>query len=324
MHNSEINIREYAPGDEYGIVNLFNSSDSRFVRNVNFWKWSNCNNYNNGFISVVAELKDGSIIGHYSIVDREIIYMNKVRTIGFGQQAVTHYQYRGLDNILNICQQIYSLAASRYDYLYAFPNNNMFPIKKRLLNWTDLGEFNADVIDIEKIPSGVKQTNETRQIFALPKEVDGILRYPSDQICLKNNSEFLNYRFVNNPINQYTMFGAFDEAQRLVGYIIAKLYYDKNLNKLLGHLVDYEATQNVELVFNDLLNESKRFFEFYGVDLIVFWNQKNLYKQYFDQHINKEKKGFMTNFGLLELNPSIPSISSINQWSFSMAHSDAF
>ena len=250
--------------------------------------------------------------------------MNKVRTIGFGQQAVTHYQYRGLDNILNICQQIYSLAASRYDYLYAFPNNNMFPIKKRLLNWTDLGEFNADVIDIEKIPSGVKQTNETRQIFALPKEVDGILRYPSDQICLKNNSEFLNYRFVNNPINQYTMFGAFDEAQRLVGYIIAKLYYDKNLNKLLGHLVDYEATQNVELVFNDLLNESKRFFEFYGVDLIVFWNQKNLYKQYFDQHINKEKKGFMTNFGLLELNPSIPSISSINQWSFSMAHSDAF
>lgn len=320
----KIEIRDYAPGDENGISLLFNSSDPKHPRNISYWRWSNSESVNNDFLSAVAEY-EGKIIAHYSLMGIDVLYGAQVWRVGFGQQAIVHKNFRNLTIICELTKHIFAKAREKYEFLYAFPNNEIFPIKTTLLGWQAVGAFGANVIDLDTSEFTKDHSIDIKPIFEFNNNIYNV---PKDNnnayIYFFKNPAFLNWRFFSHPLNYYFVFGAYKNNKN-VGYIVLKFYYNNELRKNIGHIVDYEIQEFDVNVLSSLLYESKTFFLFNNVKEIVFWNRNLRNINFFDKVISKKDSGFMTNFGLLLFDLKKYSVAlDLGKWSFTMANSDAF
>lgn len=321
---NDIIIREYQDRDEQGITLLFNTSDPRHQRNIGYWKWSNPNSVNHDFLSAVAEYK-GEIVAHYSLLGVDASYKQRILRVGFGQQAVAHKKFRNLNIIVNLASYIFRMAEGKYAFLYAFPNDTFFPVKTSLLGWHKAGIFNADVIDLKSLNIKNSGNITVRQINRFEHALDNLFdQNDEDRLYFKKSARFLNWRFFAHPINYYVVYAAYLKNE-IVGYIVLKIYYQEGLARSIGHFVDYEVKDADTDILDSLLKRSKEFFLFHGVNEIVFWNRSLRHKAFFERFITKQNSGFKTNCGILLFDTAnCGALLNIDNWSFSMANSDAF
>lgn len=324
IDSKKIRIRDYTPGDENGIALLFSSSDPRHPRNISYWRWSNSDSVNKDFLSAVAEY-EGKIVAHYSLMGIDVLYGTQVWKVGFGQQAVVHKNFRNLTVVCELAKHIFTKAQEKYEFLYAFPNNEFFPIKTTLLGWQAVGVFGSDAIDLDTSDFKKNHSIGIKPIFKFDSNIYSATKDNNkDHIYFSKNPAFLNWRFFSHPLNYYFVFGAYDNNKN-VGYIVLKFYYNNELRKNIGHIVDYEVKDSDINVLSSLLYESKNFFLFNDVKEIVFWNRNLRNKDFFDKVISKQNSGFMTNFGLLLFDQKKCNVAlDLGKWSFTMANSDAF
>ncbi|MCG8565874.1 MAG: hypothetical protein MI747_12410 [Desulfobacterales bacterium] len=312
--------RPYQDGDEHGITTLFLSSDPRHSRSVQYWNWSNSQRWNQDYLSQVSESQN-RIIGHYAFAGVPVYYKNRRLRVASSQQAVIHKNHRDLSTLVTLYQEIEKRAAQRYDFVFGFPNDHIFPIKTTLFQWVEIAEFQAHEIPVTALPKTGKAPLKIREIHSFP--VDFTAPGPEDKFHVLRSADFLNWRFFNHPINHYTLLGAY-HGETLVGYLVLKLYMPRDGSGPVGHFIDYAARRGDTSILSPLLAEARRFFQFNGIQTILFWNRLHPYVEFMGALCNGNR-GFSTHLGIRNFNPELaPAATALGNWSFSMADSDAF
>jgi len=318
-----IRIRDYRPGDEYGITTLFRVGDPRHERSVEYWRWSNSGSIYGNFLSSVAEYDD-TIIGHYALVGFPLLVGKHRMHAAFGQQAVIHPRFRNLKVFMDLACEVFRRAKKVYDVLYAFPNDRMVELKTSLLGWTRVERFAASEVRVDALPAEIPRTLRVRRL-------DGYGEIPADwydpaegEIALAGGGAFLEWRLARHPIYHYVTL-AVTEGGIQIGYMVLKLYREPDTGETIGHLIDYETVGGETRPLVGLLAAARGFFQFHGIQRLRFWNKKKPYQEFFNTLFPDHREAFESNLAVLPLvDQSKDILVRPDHWSFAMVHSDAF
>ena len=126
--------------------------------------------------------------------------------------------------------------------------------------------FNKSKISSLK-PESSCDINEERYVT---KEFEELWRRCSDnwKIGIVRDKEYLEWRFVKHPENDYCFFTA-HKNRELLGYIVTNIV--KNRDLVEGRIVDYVIKDNLKEVFLSLLLEALEKFKKEGCDLVSTW-----------------------------------------------------
>ena len=328
--NIETRVRPYQNGDEHQIVDLFRISSDR-IRTVDFFKWANLINPFSQSISLLLESEDNSIVGHYSVMKVELVYKDRLIKAGFGAQLVIHPLFRNFKFMWQLLQAAWSKSREEgLDFIYAFPNNNIWPIKNKLMGWKLVKVFSSHELDLKQtniIDSEVSEV-EFQRIDNLSPYKDLINKIYEDSknrfnnlVHIERNYDFVHWRFFQHPIEHYQFFLIRNKDKEFSGWTALKFYKKNDI--LYGHIVDLVVSN--EDMYMDLVKHVVKHFASCGVDIVSLWGNKTT--RYIYNEIGFVEKGFATNFGIILFENSIlgqVDLYNYNSWDLAMSYSDAF
>lgn len=304
--NFSWNLRKYREGDELSIVDLLNTV-FRNWKSLEYWKWWHKDNPAGSPIICLAEYNN-KIIGHYGIVPMKMKVGNTYLTGSVGCDAATHPEYQGkgiFSYVINKCYQ--DAAENNIPLTYGLANINLGPTYKRyewrghiclrinmikVLNWEPLlsryihNKFLIRVAayflgKIYRSNSEINIELEIKRIRYFDERFNIFWEDISKQfkIIVKRDQTFLNWRYVDHPVNKYTIFMAVKDDS-IFGYCILREERKENLRR--GQIVDILGLQNHYNVIGYLIQRALKHFKEKDIDYIsCHMSEKNPYKEIF-------------------------------------------
>ena len=322
-----VTLRSYRLGDERGIVDLATHVGPH-LRTIDYWNWQNTKNPFGPAIIELAE-ENGSIVGHYAVNRFKVRQKDSVYEAGFASQAYIHRGKRDLKLLMGITKRIWKRCADEgLSFVYGFPNDNIWAIKKRLMNWRTIADFKSYEYLLSQhgkpgslLKSAGKKDIKVGRLNSFGPGFDGF--EPHDCLHIPRTANFLNWRFFSNPLQHYLVFGAWVDEQP-AGYVVLKLR--RQAGRVLGHFVDLATSPaNRDVAVSTLFNSAFDMFVWQGVDVISCWSFKT---DPFHQMLVKagfEQTGFTTHFGYrLTREAPLAALDNADNWYITMADSDAF
>lgn len=312
-------------GDENKIIDLFLQGDHH-LRTKSYWNWINrLSPFGKSFIEV-AVLEE-SIIGHYGIVPVTLSIGDLKINCGFATQAIIHTSHRNLEIIHQLTERMWKRCEeSQLDFIYGFPNDNIWKIKQSIMDWKSIGDFKSFEVSIDKLLKKIKPVKsiKIKRLYSFGKEFDFLIKKSKiyNKISISKNSDYLNWRIFSHPLNHYIVLSSMYQNE-LTGYMVLKLFRKNNM--LYGHIIDFHSLEDqFEETISSLLSEAIIFFKWANVSKVSLWLfPENDYQKLFSS-FGFEYSGFNTHFGYRNINNSFNEINNINNWHLSMADSDAF
>lgn len=323
-------IRAYRKGDENRITDLFRISIDN-PRTVNYWKWANLKNPFSKSISLVVEDGDKNIVGHYAVMVFSLIYKDKSFKAGFGSQLVVHPHFRNFKLMWELLNNVWSISKENgLSFIYAFPNNNIWPIKNKLMNWELVREFHALELNLKESDVHYDKNSDIAlqhigNLSSYREIIDkiwmeGRCRY-KNLMHIERNYDFVNWRFFQHPLEHYPFYLVKNRNGIIIGWIAFKFYRKNRI--LYGHIVDFVIPD--EKLEDVLIRQAIKYFAWCGVDIISTWSSKAIKTKY--EEIGFREKGFVTNFGIKYLDEALieqAAITDYTMWDLNMSYSDAF
>lgn len=320
-----LTFRQLRAGDESGILDLFRAAgcphDSRF------WKWFNMQNpYGSTFARVAV--RDGKILGHYSVLPRKVYVGSRPLMAGLAVHAAVMPGERNLNTILRLCHEVYEdCRKAGMAFVYGFPNDRIWLVKTRLLDWKSVSDFtwlSVPISDLrERFPD--RDGANIRVITKFNENhVQIWVHLIKDYIICDRSAEFLNWRFQDHPEITYQMYEDSDQIGSLSGYIVLKVYQREE--KRYGHIVDVGTDPSqMEKVLKQLFGISVLWFESNDVDVVSCWMfPGSPYHGWLEEHGFREA-GLTTHFGCKILQEDVGTlVLERSRWYVAMGDSDAF
>jgi hypothetical protein len=261
----------------------------------------------------------------------ELVYKDRLIKAGFGAQLVIHPLFRNFKFMWQLLQAAWSKSQEEgLDFIYAFPNNNIWPIKNKLMGWKLVNVFSAHELDLKQtniIDSEVSEVEFQRIYNSSPYRdlINNIFKKSKNRfnnlIHIERNYDFVHWRFFQHPIEHYQFFLIKCKDKEIIGWTALKFYKKNDI--LYGHIVDL-ITYNEEMDI-DLVKQVVKHFVSCGVDIVLLWGNKTTRDIY--NEIGFVEKGFATNFGIILFENSIleqVDLYNYNSWDLAMSYSDAF
>lgn len=266
-------IRSYQPGDEKQILELDWQlfPDPWNKRDVPNWKWKHLGSNPAGKALVYVMEHEGKIIVHFAVVPYRIRYFGEdiLASHSIGSMVAPEYQGKGL--IKFVADKLFEEAVTRnIAFSYGFPNGLAYDLHIKLMGYRDL----MPIATLERSADGkISESTKGLKFLAINNfgpAVDKLWDAGKDtyQISVIRDAAFLNWRYLARPDQKYRAFGAY-EAERLVGYIVLKLYRDELVLK--GHIIDLFTLPRREDVARFLIEEGLNFFAKNGTNLESSW-----------------------------------------------------
>ena len=249
IDNLSIDFRLYESSDLEQILYLYrvcfgDHTTNTFIQkllsgdtSVLDWKYKNS-------MRVVALDRD-RIIGHSGTQQRKMIYGNKEINVAesVDLMVVPEFRRRGVATKLERYRENI-LLDQRVDMFLGFPNK----LSEALMR-TRSPEIPLYAIPLlEKTNLISKPWNDVYEIKEFGEDVN---KLPNSIDCTtKREPAYLNWRFVENPLNSYDIF--VQRTEQTQGYVILKKYNQT------GHVVDFMADSHETLV--NLLKFSEDYF----------------------------------------------------------------
>ncbi|MCR4321655.1 MAG: GNAT family N-acetyltransferase [Candidatus Brocadiaceae bacterium] len=324
----ETKIREYRKGDEHKITDLFRMS-SDHLRTLNYWRWANLKNPFSQSISLVVEDKSRNIIGNYSVMGFRLIYKDKFFKAGFGSQLVIHPRFRNFKLMWQLLNAVWSRSQEEgISFIFAFPNNNIWPIKNKFMDWKLVREFQSLELDVKGTGMRFEQNFEIRlqrisNLYPYRDMIERIWGNTNDRklIHLQKNYDFVNWRFFKHPVEHYPFYLVKNQNGIIIGWIALKFYKKKEI--LYGHIVDFIIAD--EKLKKTLIMLAVEQLTISGVDIVSTWGSgstKHIYEE-----IGFREQGFTTNFGIKffdDKHEEQVDLTTYAKWDLAMSYSDAF
>lgn len=329
-NNFRTGTRAYRKGDENQITDLFRISIDN-PRTVSYWKWANLKNPFSQSISLVVEDYDKNIVGHYSVMVLKLICKDRSFSAGFGAQLVIHPRFRNFKIMWELLNNVWSISKENgLSFIYAFPNNNIWPLKNKMMGWQLIKEFNALELDLKNAKLNHKEISEIKfqrigNLSQYKAVINNIWSKNSDKyknlIHIERTYDFVNWRFFRHPLEHYPFYLVKDRSGSIIGWMALKFYRKSGL--LYGHIIDYNIIG--EGLDSVLIRHAISYFSKNRVDVVSAWCSSVAKVAYDD--IGFVEKGFSTNFGIKPLDEDLDDMNGIfdyDGWDMAMSYSDAF
>ncbi|MBU1628313.1 GNAT family N-acetyltransferase [bacterium] len=303
---SKYSLRSYEKGDEDNILELFKRV---FGKNRTREEWNWRFKENPAGKSIIEVARDGDrIIGHYSVSPAKFLVQGS-EYIGMQEidLMVSPDYIKGLKKagvFIKLGKKLYeNVEKAGIKFTFGFPNQNSSPIGSKLLGWKAVAEIPLYSLYLttklikEKIKTNplkrflaillfkiyftcckLVRSLILRRCMAIEKidhfderaEVlwqDNGSKY---DIAIIRNSEYLNWRFFQHPLKEYTVYGIFRD-DNLAGYIALKTIISDSGGIKEGLIVDLFAEMDNSSVVKLLLVKAIDYFEKWGCDVIRGW-----------------------------------------------------
>lgn len=322
-------IKPFQINNEVEIARLFNLAFQRSLTSE-YWNWRFANNpfQKEPMISLMWE--DTKLIGHHAVSASEIFYKGQTLKFCLCGTAMTHpdYEFKGIYG--KLANNLYERIAKDYNVsaIITFPNRaaSHYSLVKKI-GYKNVGY----------LPTLRKKNNyiealevaEINTIFKFDAEhcefISQTVLYLGFDIYVNRSERYLNWRYIDNPNNNYHII-EYREEGSLKGLLIAKIYQEDIFKREVDiDIVDLFCTEDFNII-SKLLQ---------GITNVVLKlgytvNNLNCWISLFDRrHLELEKIGFtmcspITYFCIKSLGSELPDINQFEKWYISMGDSDIF
>lgn len=146
---------------------------------------------------------DSEIVGCYSTIPIEYFFYNQTFTFALSVDTMILEVHRGNPfNLKKIANLVYDLLLQdNVPFVFGFPNDNVYLVRKKILKWVDIGTLNYYILPIRigKIIKTLSPFNLFSQVFSrfisifLP--VNAVLEQKKYEIDKINDQAFIDYRY---------------------------------------------------------------------------------------------------------------------------------
>jgi hypothetical protein len=315
-----LEFRWYKPGDESHILNLFKTVFGKDMM-LDYWQWRFRDNPKGEQCILLAWDKE-ILVGHYAVSPLKLIHGDCIYKFALSMTTMVHPDWRNQKLFTRLASEVYQMLW-KHDYagVMGFPNDNSLPGFVSGLGWTH-------AFDIRKLRA-IKPRFEERVscssivvIETFDGEFDTLSQLPIGNVEVFCSSRYLNWRYVDNPINRYLIFVL--GTSSLDGYCICSIYNQGSYG-VECQIIDIRVI-NWELMLSLLKNVMVKVQQDMGIDIFTIWpvpdvNIMNQLRQLGFQDSNE-----ITHFGGI-INPHIPDLQKIwdsNLWFLTMGDSDNY
>lgn len=198
------------------------------------WNWKfNCDGRRPA--EVVLAYQSSRLIGHVAVLPHKAVVMGEEVYVGQGLDSMVSPEHQKQGLFGEMSSFLYQQLSPDISLMYAFPNNNNYVPRVRL-GWKPMYEipwYEKEVRACELSRRMSPMDIADGRLDALWEKVSSRFSY-----ALVRDADYLNWRFVNNPLEDYRIAVATD-GDSIEGYAVWKNYFGQ------GQIVDTMAI-NVE------------------------------------------------------------------------------
>lgn len=313
-------MRKYYLGDEFKILKLFKDVFYKEMQ-LEYWKWR-YKKSKQMYINLMWD--DEKLVGHYALFPIDVILNGKITKTGFSMTTMTLKEYSGLGIFSTLAKNLYLDSFNDLNIIWGFPNNNSLHGFVKNLNWIHICDINMLVKDISSEDRDAQYDNKyINEIKEFSSEYNDLnLKVASKYNFIVNrNEDYLNWRFVQNPVNKYHIL-EYKRENILKGYCVYKLY--KNKESYFIDTVDILAVDKYifsELILKVILEAKKRQIKYVN----IWMEDEELKNLLYD--VGFIDSGNVTHFGMCK-NNEMKCLKNINsdlrKYYLTMSDSDVF
>lgn len=304
------------------ISELFQKSFNQSF-NQDYWEWRFLKNPNSSE-TFIAYVEEGDLIAAYYAVSPCILSIKNRGefNVALSNMTMTHPDFQGKGYFKKLAASLYDLLKSKkFIGVYGFANQNSHYGFRKYLNWVDLAELNNFEVLRENYRSNLISRNLDVKID-LQKTSTALLKklatfyYNDKNISILRDYTNLNWRFIENPLNQYYTICV--EADKFEIVLIFKTYFDS-----IDIMEIFCSEENQELKEKHLFIAFDYLFSI-GKSKINIWT--NIHS---DEHLYLEKFGFKKNnfstyFGFIPFTNNFDEVLDLKNWHFRFCDSDVY
>lgn len=256
--------RNYKPGDEVRIIDLFRLSFNREMENA-FWEWRYKDNTAAGkYIRLAFDSE--TMAAHYALSPSRLYVNGQVYQSALSMTTMTHPEYRGLKLFTTLAKELFEENREALDVVYGVPNENSL---KGFVQYLDFKLIaGIKMLELNYIPGKGYKDGGCRKVKAFDSRFDKLMSEAAKRyrIIVARDSAYLNWRFFSNPQNKYTVY-SYEENGEILGYVVTKKY--RAAASLTGDIVDVLAVNSN--VFVKLIGKVIGEFNAEGITAIKTW-----------------------------------------------------
>jgi hypothetical protein len=241
-------IQDYKHGDEEAILDLFELVFKKPM-SLEFWNWRFKNNPVNKFM-IKLMWDDKKLAGHYAVSPVMLQLNNEVKLTGLSMTTMTHPEYTGQGLFQQLAESLYHDINIKDNAVavWGFPNNNSHRGFIKNLSWKDITVLPMISCDVKKLKP--KETPNIKRIYSFTQVHEKAYNdfFSEYAIKVRKSIEYLNWRYTNNPLNDYYIL-EIDEGKN--GFVVCKEFKVSGANgKNQIDIVDWCLPKNESLTQN--------------------------------------------------------------------------
>ncbi|MBI3298591.1 MAG: GNAT family N-acetyltransferase [Elusimicrobia bacterium] len=313
-----LSLRPARPEDGAGVSALFTAVHKRPLPEP-LRRWRYDGKADAPSINTVA-LDGDRVVAHLGALRVELETPAGRRAAGLWADLMVHPEHRGLPLFLDMAEaNMAACAQAGLSLLYAFPNDNSWPLLKRLLDWTDLGDLHAFEGGLPEPQSG------GRALDGLPEaaELDAFwerVRAPG-VVTLRRSGAWARWRYLDRPDSGYRSWQVRGTAGNLRGWAAAKTFAAKD--SVIGDVLDL-WTEDGEAE-ETLLSAVLAWFAERDVTTMSAWAAPGDQQASLWSSLALDPVGPVTHFGARALTPEAAAFASDpSLWRIAKGDSDVF
>ena len=245
--SKQITYETYLPRDETAILELFNTSFGKKM-NIDFWQWRFKDNPT-GQMMVELAWDDEILVAHYAISPVILSVNGKDHFTALSMTTMTHPNYRGRRLFPILSTRLYErLRLCDYSIVWGFPNYRSHPTFINRLAWDDIYEIPMFTLNVEYLSELIKISRCIVELSIFDEKFDILWEKVKcdNEIWVKRDQKYLNWRYILNPTHKYTILAYIDNDE-LLGYAVYKKYYSDI------DIVDFVSVQGA-IIGEELIN----------------------------------------------------------------------
>jgi hypothetical protein len=212
------------------------------------WNWKfNCDGRRPA--EVVLAYDSSRLVGHAAVLPHRAVVMGEESYVGQGLDSMIAPDHQKQGLFVEMSKFLYQQLSPDISLMYAFPNNNNYTPRIRL-GWKAIYEIPW----YEKEVRACESSSRVAVVEAIDGRIDALWQRASARFscALARNADYLNWRFLNNPLEDYRIAVA-TNGDTIEGYAVWKKYFGQ------GQIVDTLAI-NIETQV-DLLSSVENILE---------------------------------------------------------------
>lgn len=311
-------VRDYQPGDENKIIELFELVYDRSY-SMDQWNWRFRDNPAGSHM--IKLMWDGdTLAGHYAVSPIIITVEGRQVKTCHSLATMTHPSYGRRGIFKTLASELYDDLENKYGYeaIWGYPNTNSHYGFLKNLRWEDIGiihtlgkSWESQSVSDFLLKEETQFTDYHTSIFA-----NKLKAFP---VSVARNKEYLNWRYFSKPSVDYKLFTSTDPDRQAL--FVTKIYPSKSEDKFVLNLVEcvLEDFTLLEKYLNQII-------ESYTVPIDGVTTWVNLWDK---DHLQFEKNGFIpvspqTYFSARSMPGVRSQILHFPNWYISMGDSDVF